>query len=317
MITIGDVEEAARRLEGVAHRTPLLRSRQVDEVVGAEVLFKCEQFQRTGSFKFRGAHNAIASLSDDERRCGVFAWSSGNHAQAVALAARESGTTATILMPDDAPPGKVAATEGYGAEILRYDRYAQDRTAVGTALATERGMTIIRPFDDERVMAGQGTVALEVLDEVEGVDVWVSPLGGGGLLSGCATVLAARSPGTRIIGVEPADGDDWVRSLAAGQITSVPVPRTIADGLQTEAPGQHTFPVVRDLVHDVTTVTDQQIVTAMRLLLERCKLVVEPSGAVGLAALLAGQVTARDQRVVVVLSGGNVDSRRLAELLSS
>src|SRR5436190_15151389 len=266
MISLDDVRAAARRIEGVAHRTPVLTSRALDEAVGASVFLKAENLQRIGAFKFRGAYNAVASLNDEERARGVATVSSGNHAQAVALAARLTGARAVILMPDDAPAGKVAATEGHGAEVIRFDRYAQDREDLLAALVAERGLVPVHPYDDERVMAGQGTVALELIEDAGPVDVLLVCLGGGGLLSGCATALKALSPDTRVIGVEPEAGDDFVRSLAAGERVRIDVPRTIADGQQLPIPGELTFPVIKDLVHEVVTVTDDEIVQAMRLL---------------------------------------------------
>lgn len=317
MIEVDDVVQAAMRLRGHAHRTPLVTSHAVDEAVGAHVIFKCEQFQRTGAFKFRGAHNAIASLSPEDKARGVFAFSSGNHAQAVALAAQRLQVAATILMPLDAPAGKMAATRGYGAEIITYDRYKEDRFTLAMTLAAERGLPVIPPFDNEDVMAGQGTVALEVLDEVtEPIDLFVTPLGGGGLLSGCATVVKARSPATRMIGIEPEAGDDFRQSIATGERVRIDVPQTIADGLQTEQAGVHTFPVVQSRVDAIEVVSDQEIIAAMRLLFERAKLVVEPSGAVGLAALLSGRIDVAGQRIVVVLSGGNVGADQVASLFA-
>jgi threonine dehydratase len=301
-----DVRRAAALLDGVAHRTQPVTSR----TLGDEVVLKPECLQRSGSFKFRGAYNKISSLS---RGTGVLAFSSGNHAQAVALAARLLGASATILMPTDAPRSKVEATIGYGAEVVTYDRYAEDREAIGTALAAERGLELVRPYDDELVMAGAGTAALELIEDAGPFDTIVTPLGGGGLLSGSATV--ARDLGVaRVVGVEPAAGDDWVQSLAAGERRRIDVPRTIADGLQTNEPGRLTWEVVTRLVDEVVTVTDEQIVEAMRFAFERLKLVVEPSGAVGLAAVLNGLVGGG--RIGVVLSGGNVGADRFAQLAS-
>jgi threonine dehydratase len=301
-----DVRRAAALLDGVAHRTQPVTSR----TLGDEVVLKPECLQRSGSFKFRGAYNKISSLS---RGTGVLAFSSGNHAQAVALAARLLGASATILMPTDAPRSKVEATIGYGAEVVTYDRYAEDREAIGTALAAERGLELVRPYDDELVMAGAGTAALELIEDAGPFDAIVTPLGGGGLLSGSATV--ARDLGVaRVVGVEPAAGDDWVQSLAAGERRRIDVPRTIADGLQTNEPGRLTWEVVTRLVDEVVTVTDEQIVEAMRFAFERLKLVVEPSGAVGLAAVLNGLVGGG--RIGVVLSGGNVGADRFAQLAS-
>jgi threonine dehydratase len=305
MISGDDVRAAARVLRGVAHRTPVVTSR----TLGENVVLKPECLQRAGAFKFRGAYNKIASLP---RGTGVLAYSSGNHAQAVALAASLLGSPATILMPEDAPRSKREATIGYGAEVVEFDRYRDDREALGSALAAERGLELVRPYDDELVMAGQGTAALELLEDAGPLDVLVTPVGGGGLLSGCATI--ARELGVaRVVGVEPQAGDDWARSFAAGERVRIDVPRTIADGLQTNEPGRLTWEVASRLVDEVVTVTDAQIVDAMRFAFERLKLVVEPSGAVGLAAVLEGLVGSG--RVGVILSGGNVAADRFAELV--
>jgi threo-3-hydroxy-L-aspartate ammonia-lyase len=304
-----DVRVAAARLDGVAHRTPILTSRTLDERLGASLFLKAENFQRVGAFKFRGAYNAVSQLP---RGTPVATASSGNHAQAVSLAARLLGSTATILMPDDAPPSKRAATEGYGAEVIEFDRYTADREALLAQLATERGLEMVHAYDDERVIAGQGTVALELAQDVPDLDTVVIPVGGGGLISGCATALPG---GVRIVGVEPEASDDVARSLAAGERVRVTVGKTIADGQQLPTPGRLTWPIIQARVDEVVTVTDEEIVTALRFLLERMKVLVEPSGATALAALLAGKATARG-RVGVVLSGGNVDPARLASLLS-
>jgi threonine dehydratase len=305
VIGADDVRAAARVLHGVAHRTPVMRSR----TLGENVVLKPECLQRAGAFKFRGAYNKVASLP---RGSGVLAYSSGNHAQAVALAASLLGCRATILMPADAPRSKLEATVGYGAEVVTYDRYADDREALGEALAAERGLELVRPYDDPLVMAGQGTAALELLEDAGPLDVLVVPVGGGGLIAGSATI--ARALGVRrVVGVEPAAGDDWARSFAAGERVHIDVPRTIADGLQTTSPGRLTWDVASRLVNEVVTVSDDQIVDAMRFAFERLKLVVEPSGAVGIAALLGGLVDA--ERVGVIISGGNVGADRFAELL--
>ena len=311
MISLDDVRAAARRIDGVAHRTPVLTSRALDEAAGATVLLKAENLQRAGAFKFRGAYNAVASLADAEREGGVATVSSGNHAQALALAARLHGVRAVILMPDDAPAGKVAATEGHGAEVIRFDRYGQDREELLAALVAERGLAPVHPYDDERVMAGQGTVALELLEDAGPVDVLVVPVGGGGLISGCATV--AKASGVRVVGVEPEEGDDVKRSLEAGERVRIPVPRTIADGQQLPTPGERTFEVIRERVDEVVLASDAEILDAMRLLFERVKTVAEPSGACALAALLAGRVGG--ERVGVVISGGNVTADRFAALV--
>jgi threonine dehydratase len=314
MISLDDVHAAARRIEGVAHRTPVLTSRALDEATGATVFLKAENLQRGGAFKFRGAYNTVASLSEAERAGGVATVSSGNHAQAVALAARLHDAPAVILMPEDAPAGKVAATEGYGAEIVRFDRYGQDREELLAALVAERGLVPVHPYDDERVMAGQGTVALELLEQAGPLDLLLVPIGGGGLISGCATVAKALGD-TRVVGVEPAEGDDVKQSLEAGERVRIEVPRTIADGQQLPTPGELTFAVIRERVDEVVVATDAEIVETMRFLFERVKTVVEPSGACALAALTAGHAEARGLRVGVAISGGNVTAERFAELL--
>jgi threonine dehydratase len=280
------------------------------------VLLKAENLQRAGAFKFRGAYNAVASLTGAERARGVATVSSGNHAGALALAARLHEIPAVILMPDDAPAGKLAATAGYGAEIIRFDRYAADREELLAALVEERGLVPIHPYDDPRVMAGQGTAALELLEDAGPLDVVLVCLGGGGLLAGCATAIKALAPETRVIGVEPEEGDDFVRSLAAGERVRIDVPRTIADGQQLPIPGELTFPVIHALVDEVVTVSDAEIVDAMRLLFERAKTVTEPSGATAFAALLAGRIDAKGLRVGATISGGNVTAARFAELVA-
>ncbi len=295
----------------------MLTSTTLDGRVGAQVFLKNETFQRMGAFKFRGAYNAVSSLSANERERGVCAVSSGNHAQAVTLAARLCGTRAVILMPDDAPALKRAATESYGAEVVEYERYGEDREELVHQLAAERGMVLVHPFDNPLVMAGQGTLALELLKDVDVLDVLLVPVGGGGLISGCATVCAALSPRTRVIGVEPEAGDDVARSLAGGERVRIQVGQTIADGQQAATPGELTWPIIKALAADVVTVTDAQIVAAMRFLFERMKLVVEPSGASAFAALLAGRLDAQGQRVGVVLSGGNIGADAFGALLTS
>jgi threo-3-hydroxy-L-aspartate ammonia-lyase len=315
VIELDDVRAAAQRLRGVAHRTPTLTSHTLDDAVGATVHVKAECFQRGGAFKFRGAYNKISSLSPDELARGVLAYSSGNHAQAVALSARLLGTTAPIVMPEDAPTAKVEATRGYGAEIVTYDRFAESREEIGTRLAAERGAVLVKPYDDPLVMAGQGTVALELVEDVQALDALVVPVSGGGLIAGCATAAKALLPGIRVVGVEPEAGDDTRRSLAAGERVRIDVPRTIADGLQSSEPGELTFEVNRRLVDEVVTVGDAEIVEAMAFLFDRMKLVTEPSGAIGVAALLAGRVDVAGKRVGVVVSGGNVGVARFAELL--
>ncbi|MER7083256.1 threo-3-hydroxy-L-aspartate ammonia-lyase [Saccharopolyspora kobensis] len=314
IVSFADVQDAAERLEGIAHRTPVVTSSTLDELVGAEVFLKCENFQRMGAFKFRGAYNAISRLSPEQLRRGVVAYSSGNHAQAVALASRLLGTTAVILMPADAPAAKLAATRGYGAEVITFDRYTADRAELAGKLAEERGLALIPPYEHPHVMAGQGTAVLELLAETGPLDALVVPVSGGGLVAGCATAAKALHPDVRVIGVEPDTADDTRRSLAAGERVSVPVSRTIADGLAVGTPGELTFAVNQRLVDEIAVVTDDEIRAAMRLAFERLKLVVEPSGAVGIAALLAGRISAAS-RVGVVVSGGNVGVERFAELL--
>ncbi|MGY1455661.1 pyridoxal-phosphate dependent enzyme [Streptomyces sp. SS8] len=314
-VTLEDVRDAAARIEGVAHRTPVLRSRTLDSLAGAEVFLKCENLQRAGAFKFRGAYNAASRLSSGQLARGIAAYSSGNHAQAVALAARELGTTAVILMPEDTPRSKLEATAGYGAEIVTYDRYTGDRVALGEALAAERGLTLIPPYEHPHIIAGQGTAALELIEEVGELDALVAPVGGGGLIAGSATAAKGLLPGIRVIGVEPEAGDDTRRSLEAGGRVSIPVPRTIADGLAAETPGELTFSVNRRLVDEIVPVDDDRIREAMRLAFERLKTVVEPSGAAALAAVLAGRPDPLPRRIGVIVSGGNVGAQRFAELL--
>ncbi|WP_328334676.1 MULTISPECIES: pyridoxal-phosphate dependent enzyme [unclassified Streptomyces] len=316
-VTLDDVRDAAAQIKGVAHRTPVLRSRTLDRLVGAEVLLKCENFQRIGAFKFRGAYNAASRLSPEQVAKGIAAYSSGNHAQAVALAAKELGTTAVILMPEDTPQSKLDATAGYGAEIVTYDRYTGDRVAIGEALAADRGLALIPPYEHPHIIAGQGTAALELIEDAGEFDALVVPVGGGGLMAGSATVAKGLRDRIRVIGVEPEAGDDTKRSLEAGRRVSIPVPRTIADGQAADIPGELTFSVNRRLVDGIALVTDDQIRDAMRFAFERLKIVIEPSGATGLAALLAGRVDRLPQRVGVIISGGNIGARRFAELCGS
>jgi threo-3-hydroxy-L-aspartate ammonia-lyase len=314
-ISAEDVHAAAERLGGHAHRTPVFHSRTLDERTGAEVVLKAENLQRVGAFKYRGAFNAVSRLDDEQLRRGVAAYSSGNHAQAVALAAKEHGADAVIVMPEDAPAAKRAATAGYGAEIVTYDRYAGGREEIGRRLASERGLTLIPPYDHPHVIAGQGTVGLELLEQAGPLDAIVVPVGGGGLAAGIATVAAALSPETEVHGVEPEAGDDSKRSLEAGRPVEIPIPRTIADGQGATSPGKLTFPINRRLLAGVTLASDAEIVAAMRFLFERVKLVAEPSGAIALAAMLSGRLKLAGGRVGVVISGGNVDAARFGELL--
>ena len=315
-LTFDDITAAGARLDSVAHRTPTMTSSALDAISGARLVFKAEYLQRAGAFKFRGAYNRTEHLSADERAHGVCAWSSGNHAQAVALAAKVVDTKAIVLMPEDAPAAKRAATEGYGAVVRSYDRYREDREALARALADESGMVAVPPFDDWRIMAGQGTTALELLQEHTDLDVLVVPMSGGGLMAGCAVAARALNPRVELIGVEPAAGNDTQLSLAQGSRVRIEVPRTIADGLQVDIPGELTFSVNRRLVDEVLLVDDDEIVAAMRLLFERAKAVVEPSGAIGLAAVLRDRARFAGRRVGVILSGGNVDAGQFATLVS-
>jgi threo-3-hydroxy-L-aspartate ammonia-lyase len=315
-ISFDDVAAAAERLAGVAHRTPVMTSRTADALAGGTLFFKCENLQRMGAFKFRGAYNALAQFTPEQRRAGVIAFSSGNHAQAIALSARLLGMPAAIVMPKDAPQMKIDATRGYGAEVLLYDRYTENREALGAKIAEERGMTLIPPYDHPHVMAGQGTAALELIDEVGALDLLFVCVGGGGLVSGCATAAKHRLPDCAVIGVEPEAGNDVQQSLARGEIVHIDVPRTIADGAQTQHAGRYTFPVIQALVDRVVTVTDDQLVKAMRFFGERMKIIVEPTGCLGAAAALDNVVDVRGKRVGVILSGGNIDLRRYAELVA-
>ena len=324
-ITMEDVRGAAERLRGVAHRTPVLTSRSADERCGAALFFKCENLQRMGAFKFRGAYNALAQFTAAQRRAGVIAYSSGNHAQAIALSARLLDMPSVIVMPRDAPPAKLAATRGYqagrpGSEIVLYDRYTEDREAIGARLATERGMTLVPPYDYPQVMAGQGTAALELLQDVGALDALLVCVGGGGLIAGCAVAAHALAPSCQVWGVEPEAGDDTRQSLARGEIVHIDTPKTIADGAQTQHSGQLTFPIIQALVKGIVTVDDAQLVRTMRFFAERLKQVVEPTGALAAAALLEGATglpDLRGQRVGVIVSGGNVDLPRYAALIGA
>ena len=316
-ISIDDVHAAAARLEGIANKTPVLTSRTFDDLVGGSVFFKAENYQRVGAFKFRGAYNHIACLPADARKRGVVAASSGNHAQGVALAAKLLEIPCAILMPDDAPASKRAATEGYGASVIAYDRVADLPEDVVRAAAEPTDAYIVPSFDDRLIMAGQGTAALELLDEVAGLDLVVAPLGGGGLLSGTATAVKALSPDTRVFGVEPEGGDDWVQSLARGERVMIEPPTTIADGVRTRQPGMLTFAVLSQLIDGVVTVPDSAIESAARFMIQRMKTVVEPTGALPAAALMLGRFgPLNGARVGVIVSGGNVDGEMLARLMS-
>ena len=315
LVTYADVEAAAARLAGHARRTPVLTSRTVDERVGAHVFFKCEGFQRTGSFKFRGAFNALSRLPEEQKSRGVVTYSSGNHAQAVALAGKLLGVPATIVMPHDAPEVKLAATRGYGAEVLLYDRAEKRREEVGAALARERGLALIPPYDHPDVVAGQGTTARELYEEAGTLDLLLVPCGGGGLLSGCAIAARALSPNCRVVGVEPENADDAARSFRTGTLHTVENPDTVADGVRTPSLGKVTFPLVLRYVDGFVTVSEEAILRATRFLWERLKVVVEPTGALPAAALLEGLVPVEPgARVGVVVSGGNVDVERIGAL---
>jgi threonine dehydratase len=318
VLGIEEVRDAACRLKGVAHRTPLLTSRTLDRRLGVHALLKAEALQRTGSFKFRGAYNNIASIAPDQLERGVLAFSSGNHAQAVALAAALVGSKATIVMPADAPDIKLAATSAYGADVVTYDRYSEDREHLGREIAERRQLTLVRPFDDPLVIAGQGTAALELIEDGDELDLLLAPVGGGGLIAGCATAVKAVCPGARVIGVEPEAGDDYRRSLAADRRIAIDVPRTIADALQVTMPGELTFALNRGLVDEMVTVSDSELLDAMQFAFERLKLVLEPSGAAALAALLAHKADLQDvSRAGVILSGGNIETARFCQLLAN
>jgi threonine dehydratase len=317
LVTYADVAAAAERLEGVAHRTPVATSSQFDALSGAQAFFKCENLQRMGAFKFRGAYNALSLLDPEERKRGVVAFSSGNHAQAVALAGRLLGVPATIVMPADAPAVKVAATRGYGAEVVFYDRArGESREQIAKAITEKKGASLVPPFDHLAVIAGQGTAAKELFEDVGPLDLLFVCCGGAGLLSGCAIAAHHLSPGIRVIGVEPAAGDDAARSLRTRTLQRVENPQTIADGARTESLGAFTFPLVLRHVQDIITVTDAQLVEAMRFLWERMKLVVEPTGALATAGVLAGPIDVRNRRVGIILSGGNVDLKAIAALFA-
>lgn len=314
--TFADVRTAAGQLRGIAHRTPVFTSSRVNEELGVSVFFKCENLQRAGAFKFRGAYHALSRFSAEQRRAGVLTYSSGNHAQAVALAARLLGIPATILMPYDAPESKVAATRGYGAQVVQYDRYRQSREEIGQELAGRHGLTLVPPFDHPDVIAGQGTATLELLEEVGPLDALFVPLGGGGLLSGCALAARALAPDCRIFGVEPEAGDDGWRSLHTGTIVRIATPSTIADGAQTTALGQIPFAIIQREVEDVLTASDDELVAAMRVFAGTLKIVVEPTGCLGFAALRRVAADFQGQRVGVLVSGGNVDLGRYGALLA-
>jgi threonine dehydratase len=315
--TFKDVQDAAARIEGHAHQTPVLTSRTIDEEIGAQLFFKCENLQRTGSFKFRGAFNTLSRFDEQQRKGGVVAFSSGNHAQGIALAAALLKMPATIVMPNDAPAAKVAATQGYGATVVFYDRYTQDREAIGRALALEHGMTMIPPYDHPDVLAGQGTAAKELLESTGPLDALFVGLGGGGMLSGTTLSTRALAPDCLLYGVEPEAGDDGLQSLRKGEIVHIDTPATLADGAQTQHLGRYTFPIIQAGVTDIVTVSDAELVAAMKFFAQRMKIVVEPTGCLGLAAVRKMKEQLRGKRVGVIITGGNVDIERYAALLTS
>jgi threo-3-hydroxy-L-aspartate ammonia-lyase len=312
-----DVRAAAQRIEGQAHKTPVITSRTVDEEFGARVFFKCENLQRMGAFKFRGAFSALSRFDARQRKAGVVAFSSGNHAQAIALSARILGIPATIVMPHDAPAAKVAATKGYGGQVVSYDRYTEDREQIGRELAERHGLTLVPPYDHPDVIAGQGTAAKELLEEVGELDAFFVCLGGGGLLAGSALATRALSPRCKLYGVEPEAGNDGQRSFRSGTIVHIDTPRTIADGAQTQHLGNLTFPIIRRDVDDILTVSDAQLVERMAFAFTRMKLVIEPTGCLGFAAALAMKEQLKGQRVGILVSGGNVDLERFCSLMST
>ena len=316
-VSYADVVAASFRIAGIAHRTPVLTSRHADSISGATLYFKCENFQRMGAFKFRGGYNAIAALSAPDRARGVVAFSSGNHAQAIALGAQLQGVKATIVMPLDAPRVKLDATRGYGAEVITYDRFKEDREIVAARVASERGLVSIPPFNHRDVIAGQGTAAKELIEDAGLLDVLVVCLGGGGLLSGCALAAHALSPDCKIFGVEPAAGDDFQQSFRSGKRVTIAVPNTIADGAQTTCPGDLTFPIVCALADDIVTVTDDELIATMKFFASRMKIVVEPTGCLAAAAVLGGKVDVRGKRVGIIVSGGNVDPATFGRYLAS
>jgi len=314
--TFEDVVAASERIAGVAHRTPVLTSSTANAELGAEVFFKCENFQRMGAFKFRGGYNSLAKFTPEQRKAGVVAFSSGNHAQAIALSARLLGIPATIVMPHDAPAAKVAATRGYGAQVVIYDRYTEDREQIGRALAAKHGLTLIPPYDHADVIAGQGTAAKELFEEVGRLDYVFAPLGGGGLLSGTALATRALAPSAKLFGVEPEAGNDGQQSFRSGSIVHIDTPKTIADGAQTQHLGNLTFPIIKRDVDDILTASDDELRAAMRFFAERMKMVVEPTGGLGYAAARAMKDQLQGKRVGIIISGGNVDIARYAELLA-
>ncbi|BCQ55577.1 threo-3-hydroxy-L-aspartate ammonia-lyase [Burkholderia gladioli] len=315
--TYADVAAAAERIAGHAHRTPVLTSRTVDEELGAQVFFKCENLQRMGAFKFRGAFNALSRFSEAQRKTGVVAFSSGNHAQAIALSARLLGMPATIVMPHDAPAAKVAATRGYGGRVVIYDRYRDDREQIGRALAEKEGLTLIPPYDHADVIAGQGTAAAELFQEVGALDAVFAPLGGGGLLSGTALATRELSPGAELYGVEPEAGNDGQQSFASGSIVHIDTPKTIADGAQTQHLGKLTFPIIRRDVNAILTASDAELVECMRFFASRMKMLVEPTGCLSFAAARQRKAQLEGKRVGIIVSGGNVDLEKFCALIGA
>lgn len=316
-ISFADVKAAAQTIQGVANRTPVLTSRTVNELTGYQVYFKGENFQRIGAFKFRGAFNALSRLSDREKANGVVTHSSGNHAQGIALAARLLDIRATIVMPTDAPASKMAATRGYGAHIVTYDRQSEDRAELSGRLARERNLVFVHPYDHPHIMAGQGTAALELLEDVPDLDILVAPIGGGGLMSGCATAAKALRPGIQIFGVETENSNDWWQSFRRNERVAIPPPDTIADGMRTQQPGELTFPVVRRYVEEILLVSEAQVVETLAFMLLRLKILVEPTGAVAAAAVLQKMIGPPGSKVGVIISGGNMDGELLAKILSA
>jgi threonine dehydratase len=315
-ITAADIAKAADILQGHTIHTPVMTSRQANGIAGAQLFFKCENFQRIGAFKFRGAYNAISQLTPSQRQAGVIAFSSGNHAQAMALAARELGVNVTIVMPHDAPAAKLAATRGYGANVVIYQRHSEDREAITQRLAAEQGLTLIPPYDYPQVIAGQGTAAKELIEEVGPLDILLVCTGGGGLLSGCAVAAHHWSPGCRVFGVEPLAGNDVQQAFRSGERVRIPVPQTIADGAQTQQVGHLTFPIIQDYVEDILTVSDKQLCQQMRFFMERMKMVVEPTGCLAAAAAMNRMIDLQDKKVGVIVSGGNVDVDKIGQYLA-
>ncbi|MGZ8288897.1 MAG: threo-3-hydroxy-L-aspartate ammonia-lyase [Telluria sp.] len=317
MLTYADIEQAAERIRGAAHRTPVLTSSTANQRSGAQLFFKCENFQRMGAFKFRGAYNAISRFTEDQRRAGVLTYSSGNHAQAIALSASLLGIKSTIIMPHDAPELKVQATKGYGGEVIVYDRYKENREEIGARLAKERGMTLIPPYDHPDVICGQGTAAKELFEETGPLDVLLVCLGGGGLLAGSALAASSLSPDCKVIGVEPELGNDGQQSLRKGEVVHIAVPDTIADGAKVTHVGEHNFEVIKRYVDDIVTVSDAQLVSTMKFFAERMKMVVEPTGCLGAAAALHGVVPVEGKKVGILISGGNVDLSAFARFITA